>query len=237
MTVSNTTLRNQYQGNGVQTEFQLTIAALTEANQSGGSFTTIEVIITDANGVETVKTEDVDYTVALNADRTGTVTFTTAPASTETITFLSKIPQTQTTDYINIGTGKFPADSHEGTVDKLTLISQELQEKIDRSILLPSSSTLTNVNIPVSVANANKAIVVNSTGDNLDAQSLIDINLFPVTSFAEGLLQDNNAAESRQTTGSQEDVVTTRGDLVRGSASNVAERLPLGTNDRDWETD
>jgi hypothetical protein len=168
--------------------------------------------------------------VQLGENGLGTVTFTTAPTATQTITFLSSIPRTQSTDYINIGTDKFPADSHEGTVDKLTLISREQDEAVNRAILLPESSNLTGVNIPVSVANANKAIVVNSTGDNLDAKNLADIGTATVTDYAKTLLDDNNASEARTTLGVQQDVVTTEGDLIKGSSGGEAERLPVGSN-------
>ncbi len=199
MTVSNTNLRNDYEGNGTQTIFAFTFKVLNEVNQETGKDYTIKVIITDSVGVETEQTEDVDYTVALSEDGTGNITFTTAPLLTESITFLSDIPRTQNTDYINIGTDKFPADSHEGTVDKLTLISQEQDEAISRAVLLPESSQLTGLTIPVSVENADKAIVVNSTGDDLAAKNLADIGTFPVTDFAATLLDDETAAEARTT--------------------------------------
>lgn len=234
MTISETTLsaRNDYVGNGVKTAFNFTFEVLNEANNALSKNYTLKVILTE-NNIETEQVEDTDYTVTYNSEtRLGLITFSTAPTSTQTITLLSDIPLTQSTDYINLGTDKFPADSHEGTVDKLTLIAREQSEAIGRAILLPESSSLTDVTIPVSVSNASKAIVVNSSGDDLDAQSLIDLDLYPVTAFAETLLDDTTADAARTTLGSQEDVITTRGDIVRGSSAGRAERLALGsTND------
>ena len=201
MTISEktTSARNDYIGNGVVTNFSFTFDVLNEANSLTGKNYSLKVLLT-TSGTEAEQVEDTDYTVTYDsATRLGSVTFTTVPAKSVLITLLSDVSKTQSTDYINIGTDKFPADSHEKTVDKLTLITRELQEVIDRAILLSESSTISGVTLPVSAANANKAIVVNSAGTDLDAQSLIDLSLYPVTNFAETLLDDTTSTEARTT--------------------------------------
>jgi hypothetical protein len=107
---------------------------------------------TDAAGVETIKTLDTDYTVSgAGDDAGGNVTFTTAPASTETVTILRALPQKQETDYVPHD--PFPALAHENSMDKITHMIQELQEQLDRTAKLKQSSNLTGIGLPDPSAN------------------------------------------------------------------------------------
>jgi hypothetical protein len=193
MTLSNTNItRNDYTGDGSTDTFSFTFEVLDSSN--------LRVIITSVLGVESVKILDTDYTASINnLTKTGSITFTTPPADQEKISILLSVELTQGTNYINIGTDKFPADSHEAALDKLTLITRQLNESSNRGVSLPEGSSLSNITIPVSVANANKAIVVNNAGDDLDAKDLADIGAAPVTDYAKTLLDDNTAAEARTT--------------------------------------
>ncbi len=201
MTVASTTnpARNNYTGNGSTTVYNFTFPVLKESNRADNKEYSIKVIITE-NETDTVKTETTDYTVTLNEDtRLGTITFGTAPTATQKITFVSDVDVSQATDYNNIGTGAFPADSHEKALDKLTILFRQFLEKENRAISLPESSSLSNLEIPVSSDNADKAIVINSTGDNLEAKNLADIGTAPVTDFAKTLLDDTTNTQARTT--------------------------------------
>lgn len=198
MTVTNTNLRNDYTGNGATTVYAFTFTAIYEV---GSAKYSLKVITTDTSGVETLKTQGTDYTVTLATNGTGTITFATAPTSGHKVSILPDMSLTQETDYVKSGSDKFPAESHEKALDKLTLIAKQFSELFKRSIKLPNNSLLSEVTVPVESANADKAIVVNSTGDGLDAKDIIDINLYPVSAFAATLLDDANAAEARATLG------------------------------------
>ena len=65
----------------------------------------------------------------------GTVTFATAPAAGRLVTILRVVPLTQEVDYQPYDA--FPAETHEGALDKLTKITQQLQEEVDRSWRVP----------------------------------------------------------------------------------------------------
>lgn len=53
----------------------------------------------------------------------------------QTVTLLRDVPQTQQTDYQPFDA--FPAESHESALDKLTMLTQQLQEQVNRSLLVP----------------------------------------------------------------------------------------------------
>ena len=201
MTVASSTnpARNDYTGNGSTTVYNFTFPVLKESNRADNKEYSIKVIITE-NTIDTVKTETTDYTVTLNEDtRLGTITFVTAPTATQKITFISDVDVSQATDYNNIGTGAFPADSHEKALDKLTILFRQFLENENRAVSLPASSNLSNLEIPVSSDNADKAIVINSTGDNLEAKNLADIGTAPVTDFIKTLIDDQTSEEARKT--------------------------------------
>lgn len=76
------------------------------------------------------------YTIAgLGSDAGGTVTFTAAPADGVLVTILRVVPLTQQVDYQPYDA--FPAETHENALDKLTMITQQIQEELDRSWKVP----------------------------------------------------------------------------------------------------
>lgn len=201
MTIETIALRNDYVGNGSQTVFAFTFKVLFEVAESPAY--SIQVITTDLLGVETIKTQITDYTITLNSNNTGTITFSTAPITGHKITLLRSVSKTQRADYVNAGTDKFPGNVHELALDKLTLISQEYLEKFNRVITLPKNSLLSNVEFPIDATRADQVLVINSAGNNLTTKNLADVELAPVTNFIKTLLDDIDAATARNTLGAQ----------------------------------
>jgi len=159
MTVSSTTNRISYAGDGTTKDFTYPFKIFAE--------TDLVVILRDADGNETTLTLNTDYTVSgVGNESGGTVSLTTAPASGETLVIIRQLPLTQETDYVE--NDPFPAESHEEALDRLTMIAQQLQEQIDRAPKLAESSSLSNITFP---EGANKFIKWNSDGTDLEASS------------------------------------------------------------------
>lgn len=132
MTISTTTSRQIYNGNGVTTVFAFPYRFLRNED--------LEVYrINDSTGVVTTLALSTDYTVSgADNDAGGNVTTTVAPATGERLVIVRVVDLTQEVDYI---TGDpFPAETHERALDRLTMISQQLQEELDRTAKLPVTS-------------------------------------------------------------------------------------------------
>lgn len=133
MTVdANDRLSGPYSGNGVTTAFAYDFRV--EAN------TELRVILRDGDGVDTTQTLTTHYTVSgVQVDGGGNVTFVTAPASGEKVIIEGVKPLTQTVEYTN--NDRFPYDSHQAAIDKLSRITQELRRDVDRAVKFPHGET------------------------------------------------------------------------------------------------
>ena len=102
MTISTTTIKNSYSGNGSTTAFAYTFPINTTSE--------ITVIERSATGTETVKSEgsgSTNYGIADNGASGGTITMVTAPASGTTLVLRRNTDLTQETDYV--ANDPFPA--------------------------------------------------------------------------------------------------------------------------------
>ncbi len=90
-------------------------------------------------GVKTLLTVDTDYTVAgIGVDGGGIITRVAGNLPTDYIWYIrSDYADTQSTSFGSQG-GFFP-DVHEAAMDKLTFVSQQQQDQINRSIRLDDS--------------------------------------------------------------------------------------------------
>lgn len=157
MTVSSTTSKVSYSGNGSTVAFTVTFYFLADAH--------VKVLVRSANGTETVKTLGSDYTVSGAGNPAGgTVTFLTAPIAGETVVLARNVPLTQVTDYTP--NDPFPAETHEEALDKLTQIVQQINETVDRSLKLSLSNTMTSTEFTVNAATrANKVLGFDAAGE------------------------------------------------------------------------
>ena len=135
MTVSSTTTKVSYSGNGSTTAFAYTFKIFAAAE--------ITVIFRSSTGTETVKTLTTDYTLSnIGVDGGGNVTFGSAPASGETVVLIRNTPNTQTLDLVE--NDPFLSSSFEDTLDKITHQLIEQQEEIDRSFKVSRTNSITS---------------------------------------------------------------------------------------------
>ena len=179
MTVSTTTIKNSYSGNGTLHSFAYGFKIFADAD--------LDVIIRSSTGAETVKTLNTHYVVTnagndsggnvlfkFNTGSSGDAHFSSSdfrPASGETVLIRRSLGLTQSTDYV--ANDPFAAEDHETALDRLTFISQEIQEELDRSIKISRTNTMTSTEFTTSAASrASKILAFDSNGELSVTQEL-----------------------------------------------------------------
>ena len=205
MTVSSTTTKVSYSGDASTAVFAYTFKVFNASEL---------VVITrvDATGVETTETLNTAYIVdGVDNANGGNVTFKFntgnpsdpnysvtdyRPQTGETVVIKRILPLTQTTDYTP--NDPFPAEVHEESLDKLTFMSQQQQEEIDRSFKFAETDAGT-ASIPVASERANKYLAFDASGNVVAAQgSTSDVI---ASTFGASLIDDADASAARTTLG------------------------------------
>lgn len=133
MTVNTTSNKVTFAGNGSTVSFNFPFRIFAASD--------LRVIVRSAAGVESVKTLTTDYTVGAGPWPTGgLLTMTVAPAVSETLLIKRQVAATQLVDYITADS--FPAETHEAALDKLTMICQQIEENIGRTLTLQETTAL-----------------------------------------------------------------------------------------------
>ena len=157
MTVSSSTNRASYSGNGSLTTFAYSFKVFDQGD--------LTVILRASNGTETVQTITTDYTVTGVGDvGGGNVVFVTAPASGVTVVILREMDLEQGLDLVP--NDPFPAQSLENSLDKLTFMVQQHNEELGRTIKASRTNVITGAEFTISAADrANKIFAFDSSGD------------------------------------------------------------------------
>lgn len=190
MTITTTTLRAQYNGNGVTTSFAVPFEFLE------GS--TLKVILTDEDGVDTTQTITTHYTVTgggtVQPDD-GSVVMVTAPATGEKLTILRAQPLTQAASYTE--QGPFPAKAHEKALDRLDMQVQMVSERTSRALKLKETSTNSDLVFPEPAAD--KIVGWNAAGTALENKDGLDASVDAAAASAAAALVSQNAASASAT--------------------------------------
>lgn len=205
MTVSSTTTKVSYSGDGSTAVFAYTFKIF-DADEL--------VVITrvDATGVETTETLNTAYIVdGVENANGGNVTFKYntgnpadpnysvtdfRPQTGETVVIKRVVGLTQLTDYTP--NDPFPAQVHEESLDKLTFMNQQQQEEIDRSFKFAETDAGT-ASIPVASERASKYLGFDASGDVIAVDGTT--NATPISTFGATLVDDADASAARTTLG------------------------------------
>ena len=164
MTVSSSTNRASYSGNGTLTTFAYGFKIFDQDE--------LTVILRSSTGVETVQTLTTHYTVTgVGAAGGGNVVFGSAPASGVTIVVLRELDLEQGLNLVP--NDPFPAESLESSLDKLTFMVQQHNEELGRTIKASRTNVLAGSEFTILAADrANKVFSFDGSGDLAITQEL-----------------------------------------------------------------
>lgn len=165
MTVSSTTNRVSYTGNGVTTAF-----AFSYPFQAQADLKVLLVVI--STGAETLQTITTHYTISGTTTNGvyasgGTVNMVTAPSALQKLVIYRDPALTQTIDLVE--NDALPAETLEQGLDKAVLINQRTRELAERAITLPDGFTGTfDTSLPTDITTANAILKTNAAGDGFE---------------------------------------------------------------------
>jgi hypothetical protein len=163
MTISTTTSKVSYTGNGSTDVFAYTFKIFADSE-----------VTVYVDGV--LKSLTTHYTVSgAGSASGGNVTFTTGntPADTKPVVILRNITKTQLTDYVE--NDSFPAETHESALDKLTMLIQDVDNAVTGDIFRFSDSVgdAGTVTITKTASERASKVLAFDTSGNLQADQEI----------------------------------------------------------------
>jgi len=199
MPVTTTTNKTSYACDASQTIFPFSFPIFAQ--------TELVVVIRDSDGEDTTLTITTDYTVAQSGDSWdsgGNVTTVATWGAGNTIVIKRVVAETQETDYVE--NDAFAAETHENVVDKLTMIAQQIVEKLSRTVLLGEGTPKADLTLPEPVAEKYLAWMADLSG--LKNVSALVAGALTVSEFVETILDDADAAAVIATLGLDADLAT-----------------------------
>ena len=185
MTVSTTVNKVSYTASAAQTTFAYTFKIFADGD--------LKVYVNS-----TQKTLTTDYTVTGAGDvGGGNIVFGTGLSVSDSVVIERVLDLTQGVDYVE--NDAFPAETHEGALDRLTYIEQQQQEELGRAIKFATTITdAGGVELDFNIeARKNKAFIFDSSGDFTLSEDDYNDQLTNVTAQAiAAAVSEANAASS-----------------------------------------
>jgi len=148
VTIANNERKKIFVGNGAATAWPFSFKAFDESD--------VEVYITDASGHDLKLATGVGYRVTLNVGSDGGVVDYPFPitgtklTAAEKISLTRNVPSTQEVDLVD--QGPLFAEVIEEGLDRLTVVNQQQQEKLDRCLNIPITTEGINTALPTPIA-------------------------------------------------------------------------------------
>lgn len=213
-TVSSTTNRVSYSGNGVTTAFSFPYKFLENGD--------LVVYTRDTTTkYETLQTITTHYTVTgAGSASGGTVTFLSAPATGTQVIIYREPAKTQQVDLDN--NRALPVDSLEAQLDRTTLLVQRLLDETSRCVrLTPAQTDTFTPTLPVTLT-ADSVLAVNSSGDGIALGPTIDEIAAVAPNAAAAAASATAAASSASSAATQATNAATSATASAGSATSAA---------------
>ncbi len=158
MSISSTSNKVKYEGNGVTTEFSFSFKIFDESDLK-----IIKILVADGTEEELALTTDysVDFTVG---EEGGTVTLVSTISSDYELLIKRELDLTQ--ELVIPPGSNLPEKNFENAYDKNTMLIQQVDEKLSRAILFKEGTSLADLSFPV--PSAGKALLWNADGDGLE---------------------------------------------------------------------
>lgn len=189
MSVENeSTPKEVYSGNGATTAFDVGFRVLDETHLR------VETKIV-ATGVVSGKTITTDYSVVVDDEGDGaTVTMVVAPPIGTDLYITSNAPQTQDVEIEY--DGPLPPETLVGALDKLTLITKQMQEELDRCVKF--SRTSDDIGASVVSPNEGKGLIWDEDGNLVNTEANVNDSLALALEAQEAAEDAQAAAETAQ---------------------------------------
>jgi len=124
-----------------------------------------DIAVLKNNVVLAIGTGATNYSVSINANGTGSVSLVTALISSDTLIIMGGRELSRTTDFVTAG--DLLASSLNEQLDSNVVMSQQLDEKVDRSIIAQPGDKLVGINLslPLVADRANELIKFDASGN------------------------------------------------------------------------